>query len=139
MRIAATVVLIVLLGALSWPIASLFWPKAKPSCTLMTAPVLFKSVKSHQSQSIGRVQIPTLDVEYEYSVGGARYTSRRVSCLASVWVSSNEVKWFLSEAPTRTNIVAFFPPTDPTVACLVPGEEYRFSTLETTSPECRAQ
>jgi hypothetical protein len=143
-RLLAIPLAIALVAIIGASLAPLFLTPPVPQCAYLSTPVRFTKIDSRPVQ-VGRGtrqftgQFPV--VEYSYVVSGKSYTSTRVFCRDS---ESFKVEWskvdrFFHDAENGAEVVAWFAPSSPELACISIDAEFAYSVVSHTSSQCRAK
>ncbi len=98
---------------------SLRWPQVKGK-------ILASELIEDPNVDLHSITHYSLDIAYEYEVGGVRYKSERVSFEGRI-MSSTKLRVERVEAgyPTKAEVLVYFDPDNPAFSVLEPGVELR--------------
>ena len=90
---------------------------------------------------VSRGTRPFPEVEYSYVVSGKSYTSTRMFCSANdvVKVNWSTVDRFFHDAENGAEVVAWFAPSSPELACISINADFDYSVVSGTSSQCWAK
>lgn len=139
-RILAIALVIALVATIGASLAPLFLTPPVTQCAYLSTPVRFLKMDSHPVK-VSRGTRPFPEVEYSYVVSGKSYTSTRMFCSANdvVKVNWSTVDRFFRDAENGAEVVAWFAPSSPELACISIHAEFDYSVASGTSSQCRAQ
>ena len=139
-RILAIALVIALVATIGASLAPLFLTPPVTQCAYLSTPVRFLKMDSHPVK-VSRGTRPFPEVEYSYVVSGKSYTSTRMFCSANdvVKVNWSTVDRFFRDAENGAEVVAWFAPSSPELACISIHAEFDYSVASGTSSLCRAQ
>ena len=139
-RILAIPLVIALVATIGASLAPLFLSPPVIQCAYVSTPVRFLKMDSHPVK-VSRGTRPFPEVEYSYVVSGKSYTSTRMFCSANdvVKVNWSTVDRFFHDAENGAEVVAWFAPSSPELACISIHAEFDYSVVSGTSSQCRAQ
>ena len=139
-RILAIALVIALVATIGASLAPLFLTPPVTQCAYLSTPVRFLTMDSHPVK-VSRGTRPFPEVEYSYVVSGKSYTSTRMFCSANdvVKVNWSTVDRFFRDAENGAEVVAWFAPSSPELACISIHAEFDYSVASGTSSQCRAQ
>ena len=139
-RILAIALVIALVATIGASLAPLFLTPPVTQCAYLSTPVRFLKMDSHPVK-VSRGTRPFPEVEYSYVVSGKSYTSTRMFCSANdvVKVNWSTVDRFFRDAENGAEVVAWFAPSSPELACISIHAEFDYSVASGISSQCRAQ
>ena len=139
-RILAIALVIALVATIGASLAPLFLSPPVTQCAYLSTPVRFLKMDSRPVK-VSRGTRPFPEVEYSYVVSGKSYTSTRMFCSANdvVKVNWSTVDRFFRDAENGAEVVAWFAPSSPELACISIHAEFDYSVASGTSSQCRAQ
>lgn len=136
LAIALGIALCLTVGA---SVVPLFVKPATTPCAYFSTPVRFIRIDSAPVESRRKTyRFPV--VEYNYTVSGTQYISKRMFCRDSntVSVDWSKVERFFDDARGGAEVVAWVRPSSPESACISPDIEFSYSVMSNTSAQCRA-
>ena len=139
-RILAIPLVTALVAIIGASLVPLFLPPSTTPCAYLSTPVRFLKMDSRPVKvSRGTRSFP--EVEYTYMVSGKGYTSTRMFCSADevVKVNWSTVDRFFHDAENGGEVVAWFAPSSPELACISIHAEFDYSLVSGTSSQCRAK
>ena len=139
-RILAIALVIALVATIGASLAPLFLTPPVTQCAYLSTPVRFLKMDSRPVK-VSRGTRPFPEVEYSYVVAGKSYTSTRMFCSANdvVKVNWSTVDRFFRDAENGAEVVAWFAPSSPELACISIHAEFDYSVASGTSSQCWAQ